>query len=42
MNEKDSPCVDAGVTIDLTNCFGKVRDAADGPYLNIQILDVAV
>ena len=29
MNEKDSPCVNTVVTVDLANCLTKARDAAD-------------
>ena len=29
MNEKDSPCADAVVTLDLVNCLARARDAAD-------------
>src|ERR1700731_1387838 len=29
MNEKDSPCADVVVTVDLVNCLAKARDAAD-------------
>ena len=29
MNEKDSPCVNTVVTVDLANCLAKARDAAD-------------
>ena len=29
MNEKDSPCADIVVTVDLVNCLAKARDAAD-------------
>ena len=29
MNEKDSPCSDAGTTLELTTCFAKAREAAD-------------
>lgn len=29
MNEKDSPCAEVVVTVDLTNCLAKARDAAD-------------
>jgi uncharacterized protein YecT (DUF1311 family) len=29
MNKKDSPCVDVVVTVDLTNCLAKARDAAN-------------
>jgi uncharacterized protein YecT (DUF1311 family) len=29
MNEKDSPCADVVVTVDLANCLAKARDAAD-------------
>jgi uncharacterized protein YecT (DUF1311 family) len=29
MNEKDSPCADVVVTVDLANCLVKARDAAD-------------
>ena len=30
MNEKDSPCANVLVTVVLTNCLAKARDAADG------------
>jgi uncharacterized protein YecT (DUF1311 family) len=29
MNEKDSPCADVVITVDLANCLAKARDAAD-------------
>jgi len=29
MNEKDSPCPDAVVTVDLANCLARARDVAD-------------
>jgi uncharacterized protein YecT (DUF1311 family) len=29
MNEKDSPCADVVVTVNLANCLAKARDAAD-------------
>jgi len=29
MNEKDSPCADVVVTVELANCLAKARDAAD-------------
>jgi uncharacterized protein YecT (DUF1311 family) len=29
MNEKDSPCVNTVVTVDLANCLAKARGAAD-------------
>lgn len=29
MNEKDSPCVDVVVTVDLVSCLSKARDVAD-------------
>ncbi len=29
MNEKDSPCAEVVVTVDLTNCLAKARDAED-------------
>ena len=29
MNEKDSPCADIVVTVDLVNCLAKARNAAD-------------
>ena len=29
MNEKDSPCADTVVTVELANCLAKARDAAD-------------
>lgn len=29
MNEKDSPCANVVVTVELTNCLAKARDTAD-------------
>jgi uncharacterized protein YecT (DUF1311 family) len=29
MNAKDSPCANIVVTVDLTNCLAKARDAVD-------------
>ena len=29
MNEKDSPCADVVVTVDLANCLARARDVAD-------------
>src|SRR5260370_25024588 len=29
MNEKDSPCADVVVTVDLANCLSKARDSSD-------------
>jgi uncharacterized protein YecT (DUF1311 family) len=29
MNEKDSPCANVVVTVELANCLAKARDAAD-------------
>ena len=29
MNEKDSPCSSAFTTVEMSNCFGKAREAAD-------------
>jgi uncharacterized protein YecT (DUF1311 family) len=29
MNEKDSPCANVVVTVDLANCLARARDAAD-------------
>jgi uncharacterized protein YecT (DUF1311 family) len=34
MNEKDSPCADVVVTVDLANCLAKARDAADAQLNN--------
>src|SRR5436190_1023532 len=29
MNEKDSPCGNVAVTVDLSNCLSKARDSSD-------------
>ena len=41
MNEKDSPCANIMVTVELTNCLAKARDAADG-QLNITPKHISV
>jgi uncharacterized protein YecT (DUF1311 family) len=41
MNEKDSPCANIVVTVELANCFAKARDVADGQlnavYKNLRV-----
>ena len=36
MNEKDSPCADVAVSVDLSNCLAKCSDTADAKWNGVQ------